>query len=103
MIPEIGQFALILALLLALTTGVLPMLGAHRGIEGWMRLAWPAARAQCGFVAIAFSRMPGTSSVASVSARSRAIMAGIAVASGSGATTGCSCKARLMASSHVDG
>jgi cytochrome c-type biogenesis protein CcmF len=55
LIPEIGQFALILALLLALTTGVLPMLGAHRGIEGWMRLAWPAARAQCGFVAIAFS------------------------------------------------
>jgi cytochrome c-type biogenesis protein CcmF len=50
LIPEIGQFALILALLLALTTGVLPMLGAHRGIEGWMRLAWPAARAQCGFV-----------------------------------------------------
>jgi cytochrome c-type biogenesis protein CcmF len=35
LIPEIGQFALILALLLALTTGVLPMLGAHRGIEGW--------------------------------------------------------------------
>ena len=54
MIPEIGQFALILALLLALTTGVLPVLGAQRGIEGWMRLAWPAARAQCGFVAIAF-------------------------------------------------
>jgi cytochrome c-type biogenesis protein CcmF len=54
LIPEIGRFALILALLLALTTGVLPMLGAHRGIEGWMRLAWPDARAQCGFVAIAF-------------------------------------------------
>jgi cytochrome c-type biogenesis protein CcmF len=54
MIPEIGQFALILALLLALTTGVLPVLGAQRGIDAWMRLAWPAARGQFGFVALAF-------------------------------------------------
>ncbi|RFU49015.1 heme lyase CcmF/NrfE family subunit [Paraburkholderia sp. DHOC27] len=54
MIPEIGHFALIVALLLALISGVLPVLGARRGIEGWMRLAWPAARAQFGFVALAF-------------------------------------------------
>ncbi len=32
MIPEIGQFALILALLLALAQGMLPIAGAHRGI-----------------------------------------------------------------------
>ncbi|HZZ04540.1 heme lyase CcmF/NrfE family subunit [Paraburkholderia sp.] len=55
MIPEIGHFALILALLLALTTAVLPLIGAQRGIAGWMRLAWPAARAQCAFVALAFA------------------------------------------------
>ncbi|ABE36281.1 cytochrome c-type biogenesis protein CcmF [Paraburkholderia xenovorans LB400] len=54
MIPEIGHFALILALLLALTTGVLPVIGVQRGIDGWIRLAWPAARAQFAFVAIAF-------------------------------------------------
>ena len=32
MIPEIGQFALILALLLALTQGVLPIIGAAREV-----------------------------------------------------------------------
>jgi cytochrome c-type biogenesis protein CcmF len=55
MIPEIGQFALILALLLAVVNGVLPIVGAARGIPGWMRSAWPLARAQCGFVAMAFA------------------------------------------------
>ena len=33
MIPEIGHFALILALLLALTQGVLPIVGAARGVR----------------------------------------------------------------------
>ncbi|SAL66156.1 cytochrome c assembly protein [Caballeronia udeis] len=55
MIPELGQFALIVALLLAVTTGVLPLVGAARGITGWMRSAWPLARAQCGFVTMAFA------------------------------------------------
>jgi len=55
MIPELGQFALILALLLAVVNGVLPIVGAARGIPGWMRSAWPLARAQCGFVAMAFA------------------------------------------------
>ncbi|MFL9946990.1 heme lyase CcmF/NrfE family subunit [Paraburkholderia agricolaris] len=55
MIPEIGHFALILALLLALTTAILPLIGAQLGIAEWMRLAWPAARAQCAFVALAFA------------------------------------------------
>jgi cytochrome c biogenesis factor len=32
MIPELGQFALIVALLLAITAGVLPLVGAARGI-----------------------------------------------------------------------
>ena len=34
MIPEIGHFALILALLLALTQGILPIVGAARGKRG---------------------------------------------------------------------
>jgi cytochrome c-type biogenesis protein CcmF len=54
MIPELGQFALIVALLLAVTNGVLPLVGAARGISGWTRSAWPLARAQCAFVTMAF-------------------------------------------------
>jgi len=54
MIPEIGQFALILALLLALTQGVLPIVGAARAIPTWIRVARPAAQGQLVFVAIAF-------------------------------------------------
>ncbi|MFX1672648.1 heme lyase CcmF/NrfE family subunit [Paraburkholderia sp. A2WS-5] len=57
MIPEIGHFALILALMLALITGVLPVLGAQLGMAGWMRIAWPAVRAQFGFVALAFGTL----------------------------------------------
>ncbi|CAG4902437.1 heme lyase CcmF/NrfE family subunit [Paraburkholderia gardini] len=54
MIPEVGQFALIVAFLLAAVNGVLPVVGAARGIDGWMRVAWPVARAQFVLVAIAF-------------------------------------------------
>ena len=54
MIPEIGQFALILALLLAIVQGVLPIFGAARGNPVWMDIARPAAQGQFTFVAIAF-------------------------------------------------
>src|SRR6187402_3819197 len=54
MVPEIGQFALILALLLAVTQGVLPIAGAARGNAAWIALARPAAQGQFTFVAIAF-------------------------------------------------
>jgi cytochrome c-type biogenesis protein CcmF len=54
MIPELGQLALIVALLLALVNGVLPVVGAARGLHGWMKSAWPLARAQFVFLAIAF-------------------------------------------------
>ena len=54
MIPELGHFALILALLLALTQGILPIIGAARGIPSWVALARPAAQGQFVFVAIAF-------------------------------------------------
>lgn len=54
MIPEIGHFALILALLVALVLGVFPILGAARGNAVWMGLARPAARAQFLLVAVAF-------------------------------------------------
>src|SRR5260370_15360100 len=54
MIPEIGQFALILALLLALTQATLPLIGAARGRRHWMAVAVPAGQAQFIFVATAF-------------------------------------------------
>ena len=54
MIPEIGHFALILALSLALCQGVLPLLGAHRDDEGMMAVARTAATGQFIFVAFAF-------------------------------------------------
>ena len=41
MIPELGNFALILALLLALIQGTLPIIGAARGIPSWIALARP--------------------------------------------------------------
>src|ERR671928_1435614 len=54
MIPEIGQFALIIALLLALTQATFPLIGASRGNGAWMALAAPAGQAQFIFVTIAF-------------------------------------------------
>ncbi|MEO9162582.1 MAG: heme lyase CcmF/NrfE family subunit [Casimicrobiaceae bacterium] len=54
MIPEIGHFALILALLVALVQGIVPMLGAARRDGSLMAVAVPAARAQFVLVAIAF-------------------------------------------------
>ena len=55
MIPELGQFALIVALLLALTQATLPLIGASRGNRSWIALAAPAGQAQFIFLAIAFS------------------------------------------------
>ncbi|HZF29083.1 MAG TPA: heme lyase CcmF/NrfE family subunit [Gammaproteobacteria bacterium] len=54
MIPELGQFALILAFCLALVQAVLPIAGAAVGKREWMALARPAAAGQFVFVAIAF-------------------------------------------------
>src|SRR3989475_9247258 len=54
MIPEIGQFALILALVIAVTQAVLPQIGAARGIRQFIALARPAAQVQFIFVATAF-------------------------------------------------
>jgi len=54
-IPEIGHFALILALSLALLQGVLPLVGAHRKNIAMMSTARTAAVGQLVFVAIAFA------------------------------------------------
>ena len=54
MIPELGHFALILALLVALAQGTLPLIGASAGSPRLMAVARPAARAQALLVAFAF-------------------------------------------------
>jgi cytochrome c-type biogenesis protein CcmF len=55
MIPEIGHFALILALCVALTQGTLPLLGAHLDRQPWMALARPTAIAQALLLVTAFA------------------------------------------------
>ncbi|MCO6428821.1 heme lyase CcmF/NrfE family subunit [Nitrosomonas communis] len=54
MIPELGNFALILAMLLALIQGTLPIIGAARGIPSWIALARPVVQGQFVFIAISF-------------------------------------------------
>ncbi|MEH6414549.1 heme lyase CcmF/NrfE family subunit [Pseudomonas sp. CGJS7] len=54
MLPELGQIALILALLLSIVQTVLPLLGAQRGIDSWMAIARPAAYSQLLLVGFAF-------------------------------------------------
>ena len=60
MIPELGHFALIMALVMALIQASLPVIGAAKGINSWVALAKPAARLQlffilCSFAALAYA------------------------------------------------
>ncbi len=57
MIAESGHFALILALLVALVQGTLPLIGAWRGYDMWVALARPAATAQFLLIAFAFASL----------------------------------------------
>ena len=54
MIPEIGQFALVLALCLAMCQAALPLAGAATGRHDWMVAARPAAIGQFVFIGIAY-------------------------------------------------
>ena len=51
---ELGQVALILALLVSILQAALPLAGAQRGVPAWMAVARPAAYAQLVLVALAF-------------------------------------------------
>jgi len=53
-IPEIGHYAIVLALVVAIVQGTLPLIGAQRGIASWVAVAAPAAVAQFVLIAIAF-------------------------------------------------
>ena len=57
MIPEIGVFALIVALCFATMQGVLPLAGSIFRISSWTRIAKPAAYGQLVFVLIAYASL----------------------------------------------
>lgn len=55
MIPEIGQFALILALAASVILSIYPLLGAVRGNVNMMLLARPLSYAMLGFLLVSFA------------------------------------------------
>jgi len=57
MIAEIGHFALVLALCVAVVQAVVPLMGARRGNAAWMNVAGPAATMQFLFIAVAFGAL----------------------------------------------
>ena len=54
MIPELGHFALILALCMAVVQGLFPILGTVKGNDAWVAMAKPAALAHLLFITIAY-------------------------------------------------
>ncbi len=54
MVPEIGHFALILAVCIAIVQSVVSIAGAQLGVKSWVAIAKPAAQAQLVFVITAF-------------------------------------------------
>jgi cytochrome c-type biogenesis protein CcmF len=56
-VDELGHFALILALAVAVVQSVAPLVGAARGHRGMMDMAPSAALLQFGFVALAFTAL----------------------------------------------
>ena len=57
MAPEIGHYALILALAIALTQSVVPIIGARRGNLELMRYGTRAALCQCAAIVLAFAAL----------------------------------------------
>ena len=57
MIPEIGHFALVLALLVGIAQASVPLIGARRNDPRLMGVAESTALAQFGFVAAAFAAL----------------------------------------------
>ena len=55
MIAELGHFALVMALMMALVQAFFPLRGAQQGLEVWMAAAVPAARSHFLFLATAFA------------------------------------------------
>jgi cytochrome c-type biogenesis protein CcmF len=57
MFIEVGHFALVLALMVAVAQSIVPLVGAHRGSAAMMAVAKPAALVQLALVMIAFAAL----------------------------------------------
>jgi len=57
MIPELGHFALIMALVMALIQASLPVIGATKGINSWVALAKPVTQLQLFFLLVSFAAL----------------------------------------------
>lgn len=57
MLPELGNLALLLALLLAVALAALPMAGAQKGNVAWMSLARPLAYGQLALLAVSYAAL----------------------------------------------
>jgi cytochrome c-type biogenesis protein CcmF len=57
MIVELGHFALILSGCIAVLQAVVPLVGAHKGWQGWMAFAEPAAISQLILVGFSFATL----------------------------------------------
>ncbi|MEM9438459.1 MAG: heme lyase CcmF/NrfE family subunit, partial [Pseudomonadota bacterium] len=57
MLVELGHFALILAFALSIFQTVVPLVGAHRRVPGWMAVAEPAATLQFLLVGFSFAAL----------------------------------------------
>jgi cytochrome c-type biogenesis protein CcmF len=57
MTPELGHFALVLALALGLIQSIVPVIGVRRRDDALMRLGDSTALAQFAFVAVSFSAL----------------------------------------------
>ncbi len=55
MIAELGHFCLIIALFMAIIQSLLPLVGAHRMIDGWIAVARPSAYAQLLFMFLSYA------------------------------------------------
>ncbi|MFZ9037232.1 MAG: heme lyase CcmF/NrfE family subunit [Gammaproteobacteria bacterium] len=55
MMPEIGHFALIVALCIAITQALVPLAGTILGVQRWVAMAVPAALGQLLFVGISYA------------------------------------------------
>ncbi|HYH17278.1 MAG TPA: heme lyase CcmF/NrfE family subunit [Azospirillum sp.] len=57
MIPELGHYALVLALFVAIVQSTLPMVGAATRNDAWMAVARPCAYAQMALVLLAYAAL----------------------------------------------
>ena len=55
MIAELGHFCLIIACFMAVIQGLLPIIGAHYRVNGWIAVARPSAYAQLLFMSMSYA------------------------------------------------